>query len=91
MADCAPIEFCRQQFEKAAEIGWIELFGRRELPEQWAKPIAEFGYPGIKKAFDRVTGLLSTHGGANVILPLKKNLVLRNSGTTESQNPKRTR
>ena len=42
----------RQQFEKAAEIGRVEFFCWRELPQQRAKPVAEFGYAGIKEPFD---------------------------------------
>jgi hypothetical protein len=37
----AAVELFRQQFEKASEIGRIELFSRRELPEQWTEVITE--------------------------------------------------
>ena len=40
MAQRMPAEAVRQQFEKAAEIGRVEFFGRRELPQQGAKPVA---------------------------------------------------
>ena len=53
-----PIEFVRQQFEKAAEVGGVEFFGRRELPEQGAEMIAEFGDAGIEEALDGVARLL---------------------------------
>ena len=52
------VEFCRQQFEEAAEVGSIEFLGRRELPEQGTKSLAEFGYAGIKKPLDRVARFL---------------------------------
>jgi hypothetical protein len=58
VAQRAAVECVRQQFEKAAEIGGVEFFGRRELPEQGAEMIAEFGHAGIEKALDRVAGLL---------------------------------
>ena len=32
----------RQQFQEFAEIGGIELFGRRELPEHRPQPVAQF-------------------------------------------------
>ena len=51
-------ELCRQQFEEAAEVAGIEFLGGCELPEQGAEMPAEFGYAGIKKALDRVAGLL---------------------------------
>jgi len=58
VAQRAAIEPVRQQFEKAAEVAGIEFFGGRELPEQGAETIAEFGHAGIQKPFDRVAGLL---------------------------------
>src|SRR6516162_781918 len=48
-------ELCRQQFEEAAEVAGIDGC---ELPEQGTEMPAEFGYAGIKKALDRVAGLL---------------------------------
>src|SRR5215470_5399731 len=65
MAQRLSVEFCRQQFEKAAEVGRVEFLGRGELPEQGTEAPAEFGYAGIKKALDRVARFLehATIGG----------------------------
>ena len=54
----AAVDFVRQQFEEAAEIGGVEFFGRRELPEQGAEMVAKPGDAGIEKALDGVARLL---------------------------------
>jgi hypothetical protein len=40
MAQRAAVELARQKFEEFAEIGAVELLGRRELPEHRAEPVA---------------------------------------------------
>ena len=60
MAQRLAVEIARKQFEETAKIFLVEFLGRRELPEQGAEPVAQFGYAGVQKAFDGVAGLLST-------------------------------
>ena len=43
-----------QQLEERAEVGFVELLGRRELPQQGTEPVAELGHAGIEEALDRV-------------------------------------
>ena len=57
VADRVAAEFIRQQFQEAAEIGGVEFFRRRELPEQGTETVAELGHAGIEKPLDRVAGL----------------------------------
>src|SRR5262249_61202898 len=52
------IESLRQQFEKAAEIGFFELLIRRELPEEGAEARPQLCHSGIEKAFDRIASFL---------------------------------
>src|SRR5262245_4805088 len=56
MAQRAAVELARQQLQEFAEIGAVELFGRRELPEHRAEPIAHFQHAGIVEALDGVAG-----------------------------------
>ncbi len=57
MAQRMAVVFLRQQFEKCAEIFFVEFLVRRELPEQGAELGAELGDAGIEKAIDGVAGL----------------------------------
>src|SRR4030095_15413025 len=53
----ASLELARQQLEELAEIGLVELFGRRELPEHRTQPVAELQPAEIKKAFHGIAAL----------------------------------
>src|SRR5260370_16319932 len=52
-----PVELARQQFQKLAEIGLVELLGRRELPEHGAEAVAELQHAGIVEMLDGIAGL----------------------------------
>src|SRR5207247_5645115 len=56
MTEVAAVELARQQFEKLAEIAFVEFLGRRELPEHRTEPIAEFEHAGVVEALDGITG-----------------------------------
>jgi len=56
MTQCAAFELARQQFEKFAEIGFVELFGRRELPQHRTEPVAQFEHAGIIKPLYGIAG-----------------------------------
>src|SRR5215471_11123884 len=47
-----------QQFQKAAEIRFVEFFERRKLPQQRPEAITELDHPGIQEPLDRFTGFL---------------------------------
>ncbi len=57
MAQRAPVELARQQFQELAEIGLVEFLGRRELPEHRAEPVAELQHAGIVELLDGIAGL----------------------------------
>src|SRR6202040_1108027 len=45
-------------FEEAAEVGGVEFFGRRKLPEQRPEMRAKLGDAGIEEALNGVAGFL---------------------------------
>jgi hypothetical protein len=57
MAQRAPLERARQQFQKLGEIGFIEFLGRRELPQHRAEAVAEFQHAGVIEPLHRIAGL----------------------------------
>ena len=57
MAQRAALELARQQLEKFAEIGIVELLGRRELPQHRAEAVAKLQHAGIIKPFHGIAGL----------------------------------
>ena len=48
VAQPQPVLLLGQQLEERAEVGFVELLGRRELPEQGTEPVAELGDAGIR-------------------------------------------
>ena len=57
MAQGEAIELAWQQVEKGAEVGFVELLGRRELPQYRPKPVAHFRDAGIVEPLDGIPGL----------------------------------
>ena len=45
------------ELEKLAEVDFVEFFGRRELPQHRAEPVAKFEHAGVVEALHRVAGL----------------------------------
>src|SRR5262249_4118734 len=52
VAQRVPVESLRQQFEKAAEIRFVELLVWCELPEQGAEAWSQFRHARAEEAFD---------------------------------------
>ena len=57
MAQRTAVKRRREEFEEAAEVRFVELFRRRELPQQRPEPCAEFEHAGIEEILDGVAGL----------------------------------
>src|SRR3984893_18956573 len=58
MPQSEPMKILGQQFEKAAEIRFVEFLERRELPQQGPEVIAEFQHARVEEPVDRFAGLL---------------------------------
>jgi len=52
-----PSCFSGRSSRNVAEVRLIEFFGRRELPEQGAEPVAKLGHAGIEEALDGIRAL----------------------------------
>ena len=61
-----------QQFQKTAEIRFVEFFERRKLPQQRPEAITELDHPGIQEPLDRFTGFLQLAAMGNVARSLDR-------------------
>ena len=49
VAQLAAVELVRQQRQEGAEVGGVELLGRRELPQDRPELVAQLGTPELTK------------------------------------------
>ena len=72
MPQRASLQLPRQQLEKFAEVGFVELLGGRELPQHRAEPVAQFQHAGIVEAFHRIAGFREHPGVGREARPLQR-------------------